>query len=48
MKTPNAVQHVLLFIADQWRGDILGILGHDCIQTPHLDALEQRIAALGD
>jgi arylsulfatase A-like enzyme len=37
MITP--VKNVLLFIADQWRGDTLGVLGHDCVQTPHLDAL---------
>lgn len=37
MTTP--VKNVLLFIADQWRGDTLGVLGHDCVKTPHLDAL---------
>lgn len=30
---------ILLITADQWRGDCLGRLGHDCVQTPHLDAL---------
>jgi arylsulfatase A-like enzyme len=32
-------QNVLLIVVDQWRGDTLGVLGHPCIRTPHLDAL---------
>ncbi len=31
--------NVLLITADQWRGDCLGMLGHPCLKTPHLDAL---------
>ena len=32
-------QNVLLIIADQWRGDCLGALGHPAVRTPNLDAL---------
>ena len=32
-------RNVLLIVVDQWRGDTLGVLGHPCIRTPHLDAL---------
>ena len=32
-------QNVLLIIADQWRGDCLGFLGHPAVRTPNLDAL---------
>ncbi len=31
--------NLLLITADQWRGDCLGVLGHPCLKTPHLDAL---------
>ncbi len=34
--------NVLLITADQWRGDCLGLLGHACLRTPHLDALAGR------
>jgi arylsulfatase A-like enzyme len=34
--------NVLLITADQWRGDCLGLLGHPCLRTPHLDALAAR------
>ena len=34
--------NVLLITADQWRGDCLGLLGHPCLKTPHLDALAAR------
>lgn len=34
-KRPN----VLLLVADQWRGDCLGIAGHPEVKTPYLDAL---------
>lgn len=33
------VRDVLLLVADQWRGDTLGILGAPGVQTPNLDAL---------
>jgi arylsulfatase A-like enzyme len=33
------VRNVLFIIADQWRGDTLGALGHPAVRTPHLDAL---------
>ena len=33
------IKNVLFMIADQWRGDTLGALGHPCVQTPNLDAL---------
>jgi arylsulfatase A-like enzyme len=32
-------RNVLLIIADQWRGDSLGVLGHPASLTPNLDAL---------
>ncbi len=35
----NQKQNVLLIVVDQWRGDTMGVLGHPCIKTPHLDAL---------
>lgn len=37
-----ARKNVLFIIADQWRGDCLGVLGHPAIRTPHLDALARR------
>lgn len=33
-----ARKNVLLFLADQWRGDTLGVLGHRVVATPNLDA----------
>ncbi len=33
------LQNLLLIIADQWRGDTLGALGHGCVETPNLDRL---------
>lgn len=35
-------RNVLFIVADQWRGDCLGGLGHPAIRTPHLDALMRR------
>lgn len=35
----GSIKNVLFIIADQWRGDTLGALGHPCVQTPNLDAL---------
>ena len=35
MTRPN----VLLITADQWRGDCLSAVGHDCVKTPNVDAL---------
>ena len=32
-------KNVLLFTANQCRGDCLSALGHDFLKTPHLDAL---------
>jgi len=32
-------RNVLLIVADQWRGDSLGLLGHPAALTPNLDAL---------
>ena len=32
-------KNVLLIVVDQWRGDTMGVLGHPCIKTPHLDEL---------
>jgi arylsulfatase A-like enzyme len=31
--------NVLFITADQWRGDCLSVMGHRCLQTPHLDSL---------
>ncbi|MEG0766797.1 MAG: arylsulfatase, partial [Clostridia bacterium] len=31
--------NVLLFMADQWRGDCLGVVGHPDVKTPFLDTL---------
>jgi len=33
------IRNVVLFLADQWRGDTLGAAGHPGIETPHLDGL---------
>jgi len=35
--------HILLLVADQYRGDCLGAAGHPCVRTPNLD----RLAAEG-
>lgn len=35
-------KNILLIIADQWRGDALGLLGHPAARTPNLDALARR------
>jgi arylsulfatase A-like enzyme len=35
-------RNVLLIVADQWRGDCLGLLGHPAIGTPNLDRLAAR------
>lgn len=34
--------NVLLLIADDWRADCLGVLGHPVVKTPNLDALAKR------
>jgi arylsulfatase len=31
--------HILLITSDQHRADTLGVAGHPCVQTPHLDLL---------
>ncbi len=33
------IRNLVLFLADQWRGDTLAAAGHPGIETPHLDAL---------
>ena len=33
------LRNVLLFLADQWRGDTLRVAGHPCIETPNLSRL---------
>ncbi len=35
-------RNVLLIVADQWRGDSLGLLGHPAALTPNLDALARQ------
>ena len=35
----SRTKNVLLIVVDQWRGDTMGVLGHACVRTPHLDAL---------
>jgi len=35
-------KNVLFIIADQWRADCLGVLGHPAVRTPNLDALARR------
>ena len=39
-ESPNLV----FIMADQWRGDALGCLGKEPVQTPHLDRLVRRSA----
>ena len=34
--------NLLFLLADQWRGQALGFLGHEKVQTPHLDALARE------
>lgn len=34
--------NVLLLMADDWRADCLGVLGHPTVKTPNLDALAAR------
>ncbi|MDH3591856.1 MAG: arylsulfatase [Planctomycetota bacterium] len=36
---PARRPHVLLLMADQWRGDALGCAGHPAVRTPRLDRL---------
>jgi arylsulfatase A-like enzyme len=31
--------NIVFIVADQWRGDALGLLGREAVQTPNLDAL---------
>jgi arylsulfatase A-like enzyme len=35
-------KNVLFIVADQWRGDHLGAMGHAAVRTPNLDALARR------
>jgi len=39
--TKGPVRNVVLVVADQWRGDCLGAMGHPAVQTPHLDAFAE-------
>ena len=34
--------NVLLLMADDWRADCLGVLGHPVVKTPNIDALAKR------
>lgn len=36
--------HIIIFNPDQWRGDVMGHLGHPAVQTPHLDRLVESDA----
>ncbi len=36
---PNERPHILVLMTDQHRGDCLGVAGHPCVETPHLDQL---------
>ena len=38
MNRPN----IVLIVADQFRGDCLGIAGHPDVKTPYLDTLASR------
>ena len=33
------MQRILMIVADQWRGDSLGCVGHPVVKTPHIDSL---------
>ena len=35
----GGVRSVMFITADQWQARCLSVLGHDCVRTPHLDAL---------
>jgi arylsulfatase A-like enzyme len=39
---PTKKPNVLILMTDDWRPDVLGVLGHPLIQTPNLDALAKR------
>ena len=41
-ESPNLV----FIMADQWRGDALGCLGKEPVQTPHLDRLASECSQL--
>ncbi|OHD57582.1 MAG: hypothetical protein A2096_13440 [Spirochaetes bacterium GWF1_41_5] len=38
----NITPNILLIVADQWRGDCLGFMGHPAVQTPNLDRIFAR------
>ena len=42
MAPTRTKKNVLFIIADQWRGDCLGFLGHPAVRTPNLDTLARR------
>jgi arylsulfatase A-like enzyme len=35
----GTIKNVLFLVADEWRGDTLGLAGHPCVSTPHLESL---------
>lgn len=39
---PRSTPNLLFILADQWRGQALGFLGHEKVQTPCLDALARQ------
>ena len=41
-KVTDGVKNILFLVADQWRGDTLGALGHPCVPTPNLDRLARE------
>jgi len=43
-ETKQTRPHILLFIPDQWRGDVLGHLGNPAAVTPNLDRLVNQDA----
>lgn len=32
------IKNILLYVADQWRGDTIGAMGHPTVHTPNIDA----------
>lgn len=43
---PTKQPNVLIIIADQWRGQAIGFLGKEKVQTPFLDSFSQQCAVL--
>src|SRR5512145_1225079 len=42
MPSPTSQPNIVLIMADQWRGDCLGVAHHPVVQTPYLDQLAMR------